>query len=91
MTATGGGSGGMHAGSSGTGGAAVMPTDAGTEPAPDAGKQDEVVTCPTTVMPPGDSNGSVMVGGTMREYILHVPANYTGKRRCRSSPTGIRS
>ena len=69
---------GMNAGGvGGTGGASVTPTDAGTDPG-DAKLPDEPVTCPATVMAPGDTDGTVMVGGTMREYILHVPANYTG-------------
>ncbi len=38
-----------------------------------------VVTCPTDVSQPGDSNGSLQSGGTTRSYILHVPTGYTGK------------
>ncbi len=38
-----------------------------------------VVTCPSTALKPGDTNGSVAVGGLMRNYILHVPTGYTGQ------------
>ena len=38
-----------------------------------------VVTCPTAVSQPGDTNGSLQSGGTTRTYILHVPTGYTGK------------
>jgi polyhydroxybutyrate depolymerase len=51
--------------------------DASTSANPDSGPT--VVTCPTTALQPGDSNGSVMSGGAMRTYILHVPTGYTGK------------
>ena len=37
-----------------------------------------VVTCPSTVLQPGDSSESVMSGGMMRTYVLHVPTGYTG-------------
>jgi polyhydroxybutyrate depolymerase len=37
-----------------------------------------MVTCPTTALDPGDSNGSIMVSGMARDYILHVPDGYTG-------------
>jgi polyhydroxybutyrate depolymerase len=31
------------------------------------------------VLQPGNSNGTLQVGSATRSYILHVPANYTGK------------
>jgi polyhydroxybutyrate depolymerase len=36
--------------------------------------------CPAdTKIKAGDTNGTIMVGSMMREYILHVPASYDGK------------
>jgi len=37
-----------------------------------------VVSCPSTVLPPGDSTGTVQVGSAVRSYLLHVPAKYDG-------------
>ncbi len=53
------------------------PTDGSTSTITEGG-QPTVVTCPTTVLKPGDSNGSMQFGGTTRTYILHVPTGYTG-------------
>jgi polyhydroxybutyrate depolymerase len=37
------------------------------------------VTCPSnSTLMPGDSNGTIDVGGMTRNYILHVPPGYTG-------------
>lgn len=52
--------------------------DGSTTPSAEGGGP-TVVTCPTTVLQPGDSNGSLQVGATTRTYILHVPTGYTGK------------
>ena len=68
--------------SGGAEGDATMTTtptaDGSTTPSTDGGGP-TIVTCPTTVLQPGDSNGSLQVGGTARTYILHVPTGYTGK------------
>jgi polyhydroxybutyrate depolymerase len=39
----------------------------------------EMVKCPDTILPPGDSSATVMVGSMMRTYYMHVPASYTGQ------------
>jgi polyhydroxybutyrate depolymerase len=74
-----GGAGGMGApaGGGGAGGSMMAAGDAG--PAVDSGGPAPVQACPATVLPPGDTMGSVQVGGQPRNYILHVPASYTGK------------
>jgi polyhydroxybutyrate depolymerase len=77
---------GTPAASSGSGSTQGPEGDAGTRPARmdaatnaslDSGPT--VVTCPTAALQPGDSNGSLSSGGTMRTYILHVQTGYTGK------------
>jgi polyhydroxybutyrate depolymerase len=36
-------------------------------------------TCPaTSTLVPGETNQTISIGGTTRDYILHVPASYTG-------------
>jgi polyhydroxybutyrate depolymerase len=70
------GGGGSAASTGGTGGSAPL-ADAGM--GPDATTPDEPVVCPSAVLPPGDSDGTVSVGGTPRNYKLHVPASYDGK------------
>lgn len=35
--------------------------------------------CQNSSLRPGDTTGSVMVGGTLRNYLLHVPPKYDGK------------
>ncbi|MDF3071355.1 MAG: putative secreted esterase [Polyangiaceae bacterium] len=37
------------------------------------------VTCPATVLAPGDTDRTISVGGTSRDFKLHVPAAYDGK------------
>ena len=64
--------GGSSGSSAGTGGASGAGAGAGE------GGSDAPVTCPATALEPGDSNGSIDIGGTMRDYILHVPPGYTG-------------
>ncbi len=61
----------------GDAGTTPAPMDASKSPGPDSGPT--VVSCPTTILQPGDSNGSLMSGGATRTYILHVPTGYTGK------------
>jgi polyhydroxybutyrate depolymerase len=79
-----GSAGGMGApvvgGASGTGGMGGTTTVVGDAGVPiDSGGQVPVQQqCPATALPPGDSMGSVQVGGQARNYILHVPASYTG-------------
>ena len=51
--------------------------DASTQTSTDSGPT--VVTCPSTVLQAGDSNESLMSGGMMRTYVLHVPTGYTGQ------------
>jgi polyhydroxybutyrate depolymerase len=63
------GSAGMAGPSTGTAGAAGTGS---------AGSMAVPVTCPGTKLAAGDSNGSVQVGSATRNYILHVPASYTG-------------
>jgi polyhydroxybutyrate depolymerase len=38
------------------------------------------VTCPSTVLPPGDTVQTVQVGGDSRTYVLHVAPAYDGTR-----------
>jgi polyhydroxybutyrate depolymerase len=66
------GSGGMSGSGAGTGG--------GSGASAGAGGSDEPPTCPaSSTLEPGESNASIDVGGTMRDYILHVPPGYTGE------------
>ncbi len=58
-------------------GASTTPTTDGSTSSSEGGHP-TVVTCPTTALKPGDSNGSLSSGGTTRTYILHVPTGYTG-------------
>lgn len=64
-----GGSGGSAAGAAGAAGAGGGGGSGGGAP----------VTCPTTVLPAGNTNKTVQVGGSSRDYVLHVPAAYDGK------------
>lgn len=51
-------------------------------PSPDGGGGDRgspPVTCPSAVLPPGDTSHTVQVGAVSRTYVLHVPAAYDGK------------
>lgn len=45
----------------------------------EGGSGNQVATCPTTVAPPGDVTQTVLVDGTSRTYVLHVPASYDGR------------
>ncbi len=71
VTSSGGSSDGGSTGAGGTndGGADSGASTGGTA----------AVTCPaTSELKPGETNETIDVGGTMRSYILHVPASYTG-------------
>ncbi|WP_437878871.1 alpha/beta hydrolase family esterase [Sorangium sp. So ce513] len=67
----GGGTGGGGTGGGGTGGGGTGGGGTGGGSA---------VTCPSTVLRPGDTNKTVMVGSTSRSYVLHVPAAYDGTK-----------
>jgi polyhydroxybutyrate depolymerase len=73
---TGGAGAGATGGVGGAGGAGGMDmTDAGT----DSGPIDVPFMCPeTSTLQPGDSDETVMIGSASRNFILHVPASYTG-------------
>jgi hypothetical protein len=81
--ATAGSAGAGNAGSAGAAGAMI---DAGSVDASmtpiDAGTLDtsvvEPVSCPASVLPAGDHEGSVSHDGRDRTYVMHVPSNYTG-------------
>lgn len=60
-----------------TAGTGVAGSDTGASGA--GGSAPAEIVCPTMVMAPGETNGTVMVGGVARDYILHVPRGYTGK------------
>jgi polyhydroxybutyrate depolymerase len=57
-------------------------SDGGPPSSPDAGGgEPSPASCAgKTAWKAGDSNGSIMVGGTKRTYILHVPASYKGDK-----------
>ena len=81
------GSGGTK-GPEGDAGTPPGPAEASTNASPDSGPT--VVTCPTTVLQPGDSNGSLMSGGAMRTYIYTSRRDTRARPRSRSSSTTIR-
>lgn len=58
--------GGSSAGGSSSGGAGT------------GGGGGDPVECPSSVLPPGDTTRTIMVGGKTRSYILHVPGAYQG-------------
>jgi polyhydroxybutyrate depolymerase len=49
----------------------------GPMPEPDAGS----APCTAGILRPGDSSVTIQHGGAARDYLLHVPASYTGKTR----------
>lgn len=57
------------ASASGTGGAPAAQSGAGADAV-------ATVSCPTSSLKAGDTPRTVMVGGTARKFILHVPASY---------------
>jgi polyhydroxybutyrate depolymerase len=69
-----------NAGASSSGGAPVSPGSGGGAGAPTGGTGGSApVTCPATVLPPGETTTTLQVGGVARTFILHVPQSYTGK------------
>jgi polyhydroxybutyrate depolymerase len=71
----GGDSSGTGSGAGGTGSGV-----AGSGNASGDGGATNVPTCPaTSTLQPGDTNATISVGGTTRQYIVHVPTSYTGK------------
>jgi len=40
----------------------------------------EPVTCPSPVLPAGDTSVTLLVGSVSRSYVLHIPSTYDGKR-----------
>jgi polyhydroxybutyrate depolymerase len=69
---------GVMVNNGGAGGADMMTGAGGASGSGAAGSTE--VKCPAMSLQPGTSNGSVQVGGTMRNYILHVPASYDGTK-----------
>jgi polyhydroxybutyrate depolymerase len=66
---------GVGSGAGGTGSGV-----AGSGSAAGDGGATNVPSCPaTSTLQPGDTNATISVGGTTRQYIVHVPTSYTGK------------
>ena len=62
---------GLPGNAGGDGGSATAPGDGGPASAP---------TCPAkSTLTAGDTNATISVGGTTRQYIVHVPTSVTGK------------
>jgi polyhydroxybutyrate depolymerase len=68
------------------GNGSMPPADGGSMPGTDqgavadAGSMSTPVTCPaSSVLQPGDTSDTIDVGGRTRNYIVHVPAGYTGQ------------
>jgi polyhydroxybutyrate depolymerase len=53
---------------------------ADTADAPPVADTADATSCPTTVLPSGETTQTVLVGGVSRTYALHVPSTYDGKR-----------
>jgi polyhydroxybutyrate depolymerase len=66
----------------------VPTTDGGTgdvagESAADRGASDQgtdSITCPSPVLPEGDTSVTLQVGSAKRTYVLHIPSAYDGKK-----------
>ena len=71
--ASGSGSGGKSSGGASSGGASGAGS-AGSAGAAGASP----VSCPTKVLPAGNTNRTLQVGGKSRSYVLHVPSAYKG-------------
>lgn len=78
--------GGSDAGSAGAGGEATGGTGGRGGSAGNSGAGGttstggaSTVSCPSTVLAPGNPTRTIQVGGTSRVYVLHVPSSYTGK------------
>jgi polyhydroxybutyrate depolymerase len=69
------GSGSSNGGSSGAGSGGAGMSAAGGAGAGSGGAP----ACASTIAPAGDSTRTLLVGGTMRSYVLHVPPPYDGK------------
>lgn len=72
-SAGGASSGGTHAGGASSGGSGPGTAGSGSAGGPS-------VTCPTTVLKPGNSDKTLSVGGSNRSYTLHVPSTYNGTK-----------
>jgi polyhydroxybutyrate depolymerase len=73
-------------GSGNAGNASMVQPDGGTSPTdipadmPDGGHGVTPLTCPaSSMLAPGDTSDTIDVGGRTRNYIVHVPASYTGQ------------
>src|SRR6185369_16941034 len=71
-------SGGSSSGGTHTGGAASGGSGPGTAGSGSGGSPS--VTCPATVLKPGNSDKTLSVGGSNRSYTLHVPSTYDGSK-----------
>jgi polyhydroxybutyrate depolymerase len=61
-------------------GASAAAGSGGVTPNPTGGTGGAApVTCPATVLAPGEATTSIQVGGVSRTFILHVPQSYNGK------------
>jgi polyhydroxybutyrate depolymerase len=70
---------GVAAGNAGCSRADVYPITAGT--ITDGGGDDaRPVSCPTSILKPGDTRETVLVDSASRSYVLHVPATYDGSK-----------
>ena len=70
--------GGTPAGGANTGGAPSGGVAGGTAGSGSAGAPS--VTCPTPVLKAGNSDKTIMIGGSSRSYTLHVPSAYDGSK-----------
>ncbi|MBN1654920.1 MAG: hypothetical protein JXA30_14215 [Deltaproteobacteria bacterium] len=80
---TGGAGGTVGPSTGGAGGAVVEPTGgAGGQPEGTGGtpaEEEEVITCPPPgALRVGDNNDTILINGVTRNYVVHVPASYTG-------------
>jgi polyhydroxybutyrate depolymerase len=74
------GSGGSSGDGTGSGAGGAGSGVAGSGSAAGDGGATTVPSCPaTSTLQPGDTNATISVGGTTRQYIVHVPTSYTGK------------
>ena len=79
MPSTLAGAGGV-AGSANAGSANAGSANAGSANAGTGGGPSEPVTCPSSKLTAGDSDKTINVGGSSRNYVLHVPAAYGGDK-----------
>lgn len=76
-TATGGSS--ETSGGAANGGTSGAPSSGGASNGGDAGEPPPAACPATATLAAGDSTQTIQVGSTMRTYLLHIPASYTGK------------